>query len=189
MATNADRILVAGDAHLYLAPYPATFPSNLSTAPSAADADWVEVGFFTEDSLQFATDPSFQDINSHQAFYPTRTVQDGDAATLSVDLQEWSGENFSSVFGGGSVTEVSPSVFRFAPPTPGTRNEVSALLHIIDGSKLYRLCIPRTSQRDGVELPLQKGQEATLALSLSILDPGTGNDAWYWLTNDVAFTP
>jgi hypothetical protein len=189
IVTDASRILVAGDAHLYLAPVGTVFPTNVTTPPSAASPLWLEVGFFTQDSLQFATDPSFQDIKSHQAFYPTRTVQDGDAGSLKVDLQEWSTLNLKSAFGGGTVATVTAGVYKFSPPQPGTRVETAALLHMIDGSKLYRLCLPRSAQRDGVELALQKGKEATLPLSLSVLDPGASNDAWWFITNDPAFGP
>jgi hypothetical protein len=189
VSTNSNRILVAGDAHLYLAAVGTTMPSNATSAPSAASALWTEVGLFTQDSLQFVTDPSFEEVKSHQSFYATRTIQTGDTAHLAVELQEWSTANFKAVYGGGTVTNPSGGVYKFVPPAPGSRSETAALLDITDGSKHYRLCLPRTAQREGVGLDLHKGNEAVLALNLGVLDPGTGIDPWFWLTDDSAFTP
>lgn len=190
MALNAGRILVAGDARLYLAPVGTTFPVDATVALDADD--WTEVGYFTPDSLQFATDPSFEDIQSHQSFYPTRTIQTGDAASVQVDLQEWSLSNFQAIYGGGSVTTIAvtgpPTAthYKFSPPAVGTRVETAAIAEILDGTKHYRLCIPRSQQREGAQIPLNRGTDATLALRLGVLGGGVG-DPWYWLTTDAAF--
>lgn len=188
MALNSGRILVAGDAHLYLAPVGTTFPVDAGVAPAV---DWVEVGYFTPDSLQFATDPSFEDIESHQSFYPTRTIQTGDAATLQVDLQEWSFANLQAIYGGGTVATIAVTVpttathYKFSPPAVGSRIETAALVDITDGTKKYRLCLPRAQQREGAEIPLNRGTDATLSLRLGVLGGGVG-DPWYWLSNDAA---
>lgn len=188
MALNAGRILVAGDAHLWLAPVGTAMPVDATVALAGT---WIEVGFFTPDSLQFATDPAFEDISSHQSFYPTRTIQTGDAANLQVDLQEWSFSNLSAIYGGGSVSTISvtgpPSAthYKFSPPAPGARIETAAVAEVTDGTKKYRLCIPRCQQREGAEIPLNRGTDATLSLRLGVLGGGVG-DAWYWLSNDPA---
>ena len=191
MALNAGRILVAGDARLYLAPVGTTFPANASEAID--DDDWTEVGYFTPDSLQFATDPDFEDIESHQSFYPTRTIQTGDAATLQVDMQEWSVTALKAIYGGGTVSTIavtSPSAthYKFSPPAVGARIETAALVNIVDGTKVYRLCIPRSQQREGAEIDLNRGTDATLPLRLGVLGGGVG-DPWYWITNDAALAP
>lgn len=189
MAVNSGRIMVAGDAHLYLAPVGTAMPVDATVALSAT---WIEVGYFTRDSLQFSTDPSFEDVESHQNFYPTRTIQTGDSAQVQVDLQEWSLANFQAIFGGGTVATISvtgpPSGthYKFSPPAVGARAETACIAQILDGTKQYRLCIPRAQQREGAEIPLNKGSEATLSLRLGVLGGGVG-DPWYWLANDPAF--
>lgn len=185
MTTTAARIVVAQGAHVYVAPVGTAAPVTAIAAPAVA---WVEVGLFTPDSLSFATSPSFAEVNSHQSNYPTRRMQESDSATVSVDLQEWSGANFTTVFGGGILTTVSAGVFKFAPPAVGARTEVAALIDIQDGAKHYRYVIPRSINVEGVSQDLQKGQEARLPLSLAILGGDTG-DPWYMLTDDTAFTP
>lgn len=192
MALNAGRILVAGDARLYLGDVGATFPADAIEAIDSAE--WTEVGYFTPDSLQFATDPNFEDIQSHQSFYPTRTIQTGDAATLQVDMQEWSAVALQGIYGGGTITEISvtgpPTAthYKFSPPSVGARVETAALVNIVDGTKVYRLCIPRSQQREGAEIDLNRGTDATLPLRLGVLGGGVG-DPWYWITSDSALAP
>jgi len=99
---DATRIVVAQMARVWLAAVGTPAPGD---PVMAMPTGWKEVGLFTPDSLGWATDPSFEEVRSHQSNYPTRRFQTEDAATAEVDLQEWSGENFKSVYGGDTVVE------------------------------------------------------------------------------------
>lgn len=193
MATNANNIVVAQMARVWLAPVGTAAPAGPAvTMPTG----WREVGLFTPDSLSWSTDPSFEEIRSHQSNYPTRRFQTEDAASVSVDLQEWNGENFLAVYGGGTLTTVAavvgppaiPEHYKFTPPGIGGRTTVAACIEIIDGTKNYRRLIPKCQQNEGVQQDLQKTSESTLPLRLSILGSDVG-DPWYDLTNDPAFEP
>lgn len=184
---NANNILVAQMARVHLAPVGTAGPTSpVSVLPTP----WREVGLFTPDSLGWSTDPSFEEVRSHQSRYPTRRFQTEDAATVSVDLQEWSAENFMAVYGGGTVTTVTgpPSHYRFSPPQIGGRVTLSAVIEIIDGSKHYRRVIPRCEQSEGVEQTFEKTSESTLPLRLSVLGADIG-DPWYDLNDDPSFAP
>jgi hypothetical protein len=148
----------------------------------------VEVGYFAPDSLQFATDPSFEEVRSHQSNYPTRRWQTEDAATIQCNLQEWSAANFKAVYGGGTITEVTgpPAHYKFSPPAIGGRSETAAMLEVIDGTVHWRRIVPRCEQTEGVEIGFDKGSESTLPLRLSILGSDVG-DPWYDLTDSAAF--
>jgi hypothetical protein len=185
MATDPTRILVPGMARLWLGVVGSTFPSK---SDDVLDTAWVEAGLFTEDSLKFESQPKFNDVTSHQSAYPTRKIQTEDAATLTVDLQEWSLENFQAVFGGGTVTVITgtPTQYKFSPPVIGGRTEIAAIAELNDGAKKYRLCIPRAMQDANATLELKRTQESTLPLGLSVLGGGVG-DPWFLLTNDPAF--
>lgn len=185
MATNAARVVVAQRAKLSLATVGTALPTTLTDPLVGA---FVDVGLFTPDSLTFSTDPSFNEINSHQSDYPVRRVQESDSATFSVTLQEWSVFNFQAIYGGGDVETVSAGVYRFTPPQLGARSEFSAVIEIQDNAKIYRYLIPRCIQVEGVEQALQKGSEAQLPLSLAVLG-GDSLDSWSLLTNDPAFAP
>ncbi|GIH95440.1 hypothetical protein ACFFMN_23020 [Planobispora siamensis] len=193
MAVDSDRILIAQNARVYLAPVGTTAPAG----PEATlDPAWREVGYFTPDSLQFNTDPSFEEVRSHQSNRPTRRWQTEDNATAQVDLQEWSGENFLAVFGGGTITEVAavvgppaiPKHYKYSPPAVGGRQSVAAIIEIIDEDKVYRLIIPKAEQGEGAEISLNKTSESTLPLRLTVLGNDFADD-WYLLTEDEAFAP
>src|SRR4029450_12036075 len=153
------RGVVPGMARQYLAPTGSTFPA---TAAATLDTAFLEVGLFTPDSLKFTTDPNFEDVEAHQSAYPVRTIQTSDAATLEVDLLEWSEPNFKFCFGGGSITEVTAGTqFKYSPPAIGARLEKASITEITDGTKVYRLCIPRCQQQEGVSLELNRTSAAT----------------------------
>lgn len=184
---NAANIVVAQMARVYLAPVGTAAP----TSPTGVmTSGWREVGLFTPDSLSWSTDPSFEEVRSHQSNYPTRRFQTEDAATVEVDLQEWTADNFKAVYGGGEVTEIAgpPVHYRYSPPAIGGRTSVSAVIEIIDGAKHYRRIIPRAEQAEGVEQSFERTSESTLPLRLSVLGSDVG-DPWYDLTDDPAFAP
>lgn len=197
MSSSANEIVVAQMAQVWLAPVGTPAPLGPLIQ---IEEPWRAVGFFTPDSLSWSTDPSFEEVRSHQANYPTRRFQTEDAASLSVDLQQWNGANFQAVYGGGKVIEVAaqaaqtgppavpaiPKHYRFEPPGVGGRGEVAAIIEIIDGIKAYRRIVPRCSQMEGVEQTFEKSSESTLPLRLSILGSDVGLP-WYDLTNDEAF--
>jgi hypothetical protein len=186
MAADATRIVVAQKARVYLAPIGTAAPADAVIAPGAA---WKEVGFFTPDSLSFATDPTFEEVRSHQSNYPTRRFQTGDAAAMEVDLQEWSANNFAAVYGGGTITAIgsAPNItYKFTPPAIGGRLGVAAMIEVIDGTKHYRRIMPVVEQTEGVTQALSKGAESTLPLRLSVIGSDVG-EPWYDLTDDPAF--
>lgn len=183
--TDATQIVVPSRAFAYVAPTGTAAPADESATPAAA---WVNVGLTTPDSLEFATEPQFESVNSHQSDYPVRRMQTSEAGTVKVDLQQWNDDNLKFAFGGGTVTTVTAGHFKFVPPALGARVERSVLVDWIDGAKVYRLVIPRCMQVEGVTTALQKGQEARLPLNLAILG-GDAVDPWYILSNDPALNP
>lgn len=191
---DADRIVVAQMARVWLAPVGTAAPGD---PVMAMPIGWREVGYFTPDSLGWATDPSFEVVRSHQSNYPTRRFQTEDAATGEVDLQEWSGDNFKAVYGGGTVVAVAaapaatpPTIahFKFTPPPVGGRTNVAACIEIIDGLKHYRRIVPVCTQNEGVAQTFEKTSESTLPLRLAVLGSDIG-DPFYDITDDEAFDP
>lgn len=193
MATDATRILVPQMARVYLAPVGTAAPADHIVAPAAA---WKDVGYFTPDSLKWSTDPSFEEVQSHQSNYPTRRWQTADAASVEVDLQEWSDNNFQSIYGGGTVVMVPavvgpPAVamyYKFSPPAVGARVGTACMIEVVDGTKRYRMIIPKCEQNAGGEVSLNKTSESTLPLRLVVIGNDVG-DPWYLITNDTAFDP
>ncbi|MFF4902276.1 hypothetical protein [Streptomyces sp. NPDC001068] len=189
---NNNEIVVPSITRVYLGPVGTAAPADATVAMPAALRS---VGLTTEDSLKFNSEPNFEQVKSAQSSYPTRTFQTSDAATIEVDLQQWSGENFKAVYGGGTIAEITPSGgtgtpkhYKFTPPRIGSRTEVMAVVEVIDGGKHYRYVIPRCMQMEGVASDLAKTKEAVLPLRLAV-QGGDDLDAFYVLTDDPAFAP
>ncbi|MER5301301.1 hypothetical protein ABT039_17765 [Streptomyces lasiicapitis] len=187
---NSNEIVIPSLTRVWLAAIGVSAPGD-ATAPMPEG--WRAVGLTTEDSLKFNSEPNFEQVRSAQSSYPTRTFQTQDAGTLEVDLQQWSGENFRAVYGGGTITEITPKEgtrkhYRFVPPRIGGRTEIAACIEVIDGGKHYRYMLPRTMQMEGVSKELAKTKEAILPLRLA-LQGSDDVDAWYLITDDPAFQP
>ncbi|WP_371605094.1 hypothetical protein OG345_41850 (plasmid) [Streptomyces sp. NBC_01220] len=188
-SANNNEIVIPSITRVFLAPVGTQAPAD---ATSPMDEALRNVGLTTEDSLKFNSEPNFEQVRSAQSSYPTRTFQTQDAATVEVDLQQWSGGNFRAVYGGGTISVVTvadpPNAkhYKFVPPRIGSRTEVMAVIEVIDGGKHYRYVIPRTMQMEGVSKDLAKTKEAVLPLRLAV-QGGDDLDAWYVLTDDPAF--
>ncbi|MFF9901226.1 hypothetical protein [Streptomyces longispororuber] len=187
---NSNEILVPAHVRIWLAPVGTTAPSD---ATVAMPEGWRAVGFTTEDSLKFNSEPNFEQVRSAQSSHPTRTFQTTDASTVEVDLQQWSGANFKAVYGGGSLSEITAKDgtskhYKFVPPRIGGRTEIAACVEVSDGGKHYRYMLPRTMQMEGVSKDLAKAKEAVLPLRLAV-QGGDDADAWYLITDDPAFAP
>ncbi|MEV8344545.1 hypothetical protein [Streptomyces niveus] len=189
-SANNTQIVIPQITRIFLAPVGSTAPADATAAMPEALRN---VGLTTEDSLKFNSEPNFEQVRSAQSSYPTRTFQTTDAATVEVDLQQWSGTNFQAVYGGGEITEITPAGgpvgakhYRFAPPKIGGRSEIMAVIEVIDGGKHYRYVFPRCMQMEGVSKDLAKTKEAVLPLRLAV-QGGDELDAWYVMTDDPAF--
>jgi hypothetical protein len=188
---NNNQIVVPSVTRVWLSEVGTPAPAD---ATSPMPAGWRACGLTTEDSLKFNNEPNFEQVRSAQTPFPTRTFQTQDAATIEVDLQQWSGENFRAVYGGGTIAAVnvagSPEVthYKFTPPRIGSRTEIAACIEVIDGGKHYRYVVPRAMQMEGVSKDLAKTNAAVLPLRLAV-QGGDDTDAWYVLTNDPAFQP
>jgi hypothetical protein len=191
VTTDATNILIPGMARVWLAPVGTVAPDGPTVSMPTG---WKDVGLFTPDSLSWATDPSFEAVNSHQSNYPTRRFQTSDAATVQVDLQEWKGDNLKAVYGGGTITEVTPSggggtpYFRFSPPSIGQRTSVAVCIEIIDGTHHLRRIVPRAEQTEGVSTDFNKTAESLLPLRLSVLGGDIG-DPWYDISDIASWDP
>ncbi|MYW67133.1 hypothetical protein GTY65_24140 [Streptomyces sp. SID8379] len=185
---NNNEIVIPSITRVWLAEVGTTAPAD---ATSPMPEGWWAVGLTTEDSLKFNSEPNFEQVKSAQSSYPTRTFQTSDAATIEVDLQQWSGRNFQAVYGGGEITvagQTGVKHYKFTPPRIGSRTEIAACIEVIDGGKHYRYPIPRTMQMEGVSKDLAKTKEAILPLRLAV-QGGDDTDAWYVITDDPAFAP
>uniref|UniRef100_UPI003F499766 phage tail tube protein n=1 Tax=Streptosporangium sp. CA-235898 TaxID=3240073 RepID=UPI003F499766 len=177
---------------VWLAPVGTAAPAGPTIA---MDEDWRDVGHFTPDSLNWETSPEFEEAKSAQSDYAIASWQTGDGATLEVDLYEWTGANFQAVFGGGTITKITPAgdpapppYFKFVPPKVGARDEVAVVVELINGGRHMRRIIPRAQQVEGVTQSLNKTEASILPLRLKVLGSDLA-DPFYDLSDFDSFDP
>lgn len=183
----SDQIVVAGEFEIFVAPEGSSLPLD-STTP--LDPTFVSVGLTTRDGSAFQISPTYTNVESHQSQYPTRTFRTKQTGVIRAALQEWNDTNFTTAFGGGTVTEngTATGEYRFDPPAGSGTDVVAVVLQLVDGTKHYRFVVETSQAQSPVELPFTPDAESVLPLELSVLGDGTGAP-WHMLTNDPAFSP
>jgi len=182
---NADAVVVAGNGTVRVAPVGTTQPTTPTGAPVAA---WLDLGYVTGDGVTFTDSKDITDVDAWQSFYPIRKIITGKNATLAFALREWDERNIPLAFGGGSVTNPSAGVWRYAPPAAGTLDLRAMMIDWIDGIKNYRLIIPRGLVTETVETNLVRTDSAVLPITFAAIPLSTAVDPYLLLTDDLSFS-
>lgn len=81
-------------------------------------------------------------------------------------------------------TATSPAWYQYSPPPPQTVDERSMGIEWTDGSKIYRVIIPKGMVIDPVDVDLVRTKEVMLPIGFSATASDANVNAWYMLTND-----
>lgn len=182
---NADAIVVAGNGTVRIAPVGTTQPTTPTATPAAA---WLDLGYVTEEGVTFTDSKEIADVAAWQSFYPVRKIITGKEATLAFGLREWDERTIPLAFGGGSVTNPSAGVWRYAPPSPGSLDLRAMMIDWIDGIKNYRLIVPRGLVVEAVETNLTRTDSAVLPINFAAIPLSTSVDPYILITDDIAFS-
>ncbi len=187
MTTNANEILIAGGGKVSVAPVGTAAPADTAVALAAAYKD---VGYTTEDGAQFSDQPTTEEIRAWQSYYAVRRMTTAREGSIGFTMQQMDKTTMALYFGGGAFTQVTAGNFKYEPPLAGDAvYERACIIEFRDGaSRIWRIVTPKTQLREATEITFNKGQNAQLAVTLSIMGSDTGA-AWYALTNDVAADP
>lgn len=185
---NASEIVVGSNGQINVAPVGTTLPAVNSDPTATLNSGFgYGLGYVTEDGVQISYSPEFEEIMAWQSPDAVRRDRTGREFTLSFELQQWNEQTVVLAFGGGQITTAG-GFYTYQPPnTTDAIVERSLVLDWNDGSKRYRLVVPRGSVTDGTETQLQRGQEATLAVTFKAMQPTDGRDLFYLITNDSAW--
>lgn len=188
---DADEVVVGANGNVYVAPLGTAAPVDPTTPPAAA---WIDIGYTTEDGIEQTPSVETNEVRAWQAFYPIRRTITGRGLTIGFSILQWNKNTVPFAFGGGSVVQVPatagpPAVAahsRYNPPAPGAIDERAMIVHWVDGSKIYRLVIPKGMNTDLGASSLTKSDASALPITFTVL--GTdGADPFYLITNDPAF--
>jgi len=182
---QTDQIVVGGNGTVFVAPVATAEPASISIA---LDAAFIDIGFVTEDGATFLDGKTIEDITVWQLFYPARKLITAKEASLAFVLSQWSETVLPLAFGGGATVLDVASEFSYTPPAPGVPDERAMILEWQDGTKNYRLIIPRGLVTENVETNIVKTGAAEIPITFGIVGSAAGTP-WYIQTDDPALDP
>lgn len=185
MAIDADEIVVGASGSVYVADVGSTGPTDIATA---LDAAFVDLGYVSEDGVDITPGMDANEINAWQSFYPVRRVVTGRTLEIGFTLLQWNEESIKLAFGGGTVATTAgpPAHYTYSPPDPSEIDYRALVIEWADGTKGYRLHVPKALVTDTSALSLNRTDPAGLALTFSV-QATDGADPFTLVTDDPAF--
>lgn len=182
---DSDELVVAADAALYVAPVGSTGPTDIATA---LDAAFVHLGYSSEDGIEMTPATDIAEVRAQQAMYPIRRIVTGRSLDLGLTLLQWNAETLKLAFGGGTVTTTAgpPAYYTYTPPAPEDIDFRALVLEWEDGTKNYRLHVPKALVTDTSAITLARTDAAGIPLTLSVIATD-GTDPFSVITDDPAF--
>lgn len=189
---DANEVVIAANGKVYTAPAGTALPATTATALNAA---FIDVGYISEDGVQFSDSREISDVEAWQAFYPIRKHVTAKDSSVEFVMRQWNSDNIVLAFGGGEV-DVSSTEVGYIPPAPGDAQDYRAMIiDWSDGDKDYRLVIPRGLVTGDAEVSLVRTEASDLPVSFSIIPAGLptagafdSSQPWFLLTNDPNVT-
>jgi hypothetical protein len=140
----------------------------------------------TEDGVTLTVTPEIQEVSAWQSRQPVRRELISQAVQASFSLLQFNETTVPLAFGGGSVSLVSGSNYRYELPTSGALDERAVIIDAVDGLLTQRFILPRCSVTDAVETQFVRTAASVLPITLSGSQPSDGSSAFVFLTNDSA---
>jgi hypothetical protein len=156
--------VVAGTGSVYVAPEGTVLPADLAPPPAA----WTDIGYISEDGVQFTFSREQEDINAWQAVEPVRVLVTSEPKTIAFDLLEWDRESILLAFRGGTFAG-SAAPFTYTPPAAGTSDVRAMLIDGKDGGSTFRFGFPRVSLSGDVAFQLIRTDAVKPTLEFSVL--------------------
>lgn len=184
MPQDSAQLVVGADGEIHVAPVGTTAP----TSPSAAfAAGWIDLGYVTEDGVTLNDERETEELRVWQEFYAARHIITSRSFQVSFVLRQWNKSTVPFAFGGGTIVDTT-GVFKYSPPSPDTLDERALAVTWRDGTKDYRLIIPKGRVIESMETQIVRGDSANLPITFAIVGT-TGVDPFYIYTDDAALNP
>ena len=182
---DAGETIIAGSGEVYVAPVGTALPANESSALNSAFAG---LGYHSEDGVALANAPELKKFGAWQSKKPIRLERGDEEFRLTFQLLQWNENNVPLAFGGGDVTDLGSSHYKYTPPLSTDDPDEKALIcDVIDGANILRIVIPRGLAVESVESELNRDAMGVLPITFEAMEPETGGEAWYFLTNIAGF--
>jgi hypothetical protein len=179
---NATQIVVGANGQISVGPTTATAPSEISSALTG----FSQLGFVSDAGANVSESKEITDVEVWQAFYPARKMITARQFEISFTMRQWNGFNIKFAFGGGTITSQGGGKWSFTPPSASVIDERSMVLDWQDGTKNYRIYVPRGLAIATVESTMVRTAASDLAITFAALSDGV-TDPYKLYTDDAAF--
>lgn len=183
MPADTDEIVVGGSGTVYVAPVATTAPVD---SDSALAGGFVDLGYVTEDGITFTDTKDVSDLNAWQSFYPVRRIITSRASSVSFALEQWNEVTTVFAFGGGTITNLGGGEYKYTPPDADDLDERALVVDWVDGTKNYRLYMPRGIVMEAVETNVTRTDRAVLPITFGAISDGA-TAPYLLFTDDPAF--
>lgn len=182
---DTDEIVVGANGAVYVGPVGTTGPTDIATA---LNAGFLNLGYANEDGVTITPGMDLNEIRAWQSFYPVRRNVTNRTLEIGVSLLQWNEETIKLAFGGGSVATTAgpPAYYTYTPPDPEDLDYRAMVLTWIDGTKDYRLHIPKVLVTDVGDIPINRSDPSGLQLTFA-LEATDGVSPFTLITDDPAF--
>lgn len=186
MSLDATKVRVALTGNIwYASDLDITIPSGFS---NSAMTGFTNLGYTTEEGVEFSFSKETQDIKGWQTADTLRKLVTDEPKTASFTLRQMERATWLASMGGSiTSTGTAPNeVYRWEPTT-GQVPEGVVLIDFTDGALSYRFGFRRASQTAEVQFSLVRDDSIQLPNEWTALATKTGQSSFYMDTNDPAF--
>lgn len=153
---------------------------------AAVDTDMLPVGFISEDGCKFRDSKDVGSLRAWQTPYDVRRFVTGRNFEVEFNLEQWNWHTLPFAFGGGVLSEPSSGNYKYVPPDADDLDERALVIDWVDGTRDYRLWIPKGIVTAQVEVNIKRDEGAMFPITFGAIFDGV-NPAFTIFTDDVAF--
>jgi hypothetical protein len=179
MAKDSDKIVVAANGTVYAGPVGTTAPTDFATS---LNSGFVDHGYITEDGVAVTIGKTVLSIPAWQSPDPVRTVITGRSIRVQFTLMEWKELTTEMAFDG--VTQGAPSEWTITQPDQDDLNPYAVVIQWNDGTRGYRLYLPRAVSVEDVAFNLSRKDFAGLPITLEGYQDADTDFAWKFFSSD-----
>lgn len=176
---DAQNVVVAGTGAVYVAPDGTPLPTDLAAPPAA----WTDVGYVSEDGVQFTFSREQEEVYAWQVSTPVRVLVTNEPITIAFELEQFDRLTVSLAFRGGTFTG-SASPWTYEPPDAGASDVRALLIDAIDGESQFRFGFPRVQISEDVEMALLRSDAVRLPLTFNVL---AADEKWQIVSDHPGF--
>ncbi len=182
MATDVTQVRVGVTGRILVAPSGTAFPTGSTTS---FPAGWADLGFVDIAGPMMTPKPTFKDIFAWQQLYPVRTLKTQETTEWKFKIIQTTGSMLKLAFGGGTITSLGGGDYQFSPPVPGTIDERSVGIEVVDGTLQTRYLLHRGIVTATSAVNFKRDQAIDYEVAITALGVSSG-DVWNVLSNDPA---